>query len=233
MYIAEIGINHKGDEIRAFEILKSLVDTEIDAITFQIPVRSFYEEEPEWGGPLGENFYKTAIDFVHTNNKLIGFAIVDVELVGFFYKNGADFWKTLSVSISDKKLLSKLQATNKLNYISTGLSDETEIINSTKNLDNIKLIHTQFHPLIEDANLKMISRLKEITGREIAYGLHCHDSDVLHLALAYSPSDIFFYVKDKPDEKYPDDEHAIPIKKIGTLIEKLNNLKLSIGQLKK
>ena len=229
MFISEIGLNHKGSEKRVFKMLKELVDTDVDAITFQILEPVFYEKTKEWGGSLSRNFYKDAIDFVHKNKKLIGFAIVDKNMVSFLNSAGTDFWKSLSVSILDDNLLNELQKTNKLIFVSTGISGESEIVEVSKKLKNIKLIHTQLSQKIEDANLKAIDRLRSLTNKEVAFGLHCSDIGALYLSVAFKPSDIFFYVKDNSQEKFPDDEHAIIMGNIDNVVKKLKKLKKSLG----
>lgn len=229
MFISEIGLNHKGKKTRALKMLKELINTDIDAITFQIVEPTFYEKTKEWGGPLSKDFYKRAIDFVHKNNKLIGFAITDKNMVSFLDSAGADFWKSLSTSISDNALLNELQKTNKPIFVSTGISNEKEIVEVSKKLKNIKFIHTQLSHKIEDTNLRAIDRLKKLTNKEIAFGLHCSEHDILYLSIAFEPSDTFFYVKDNPKEKFPDDEHAIIIDNVDNVIKTLKTLKKALG----
>lgn len=236
MFITEIGLNHKGSEKRAFAMLEALVATDIDAITFQIAPSAFYEKNlpadrqaKEWGAALNKDFYKDAIDFVHKNNKLIGFAIADKNMVCFLDSAGADFWKSLSISISDDALLHELQKTNKTIFVSTGISGEREIVKISKKLKNIKFIHTQLSQKLEDSNLRAIDRLRKVTKKEIAFGLHCANHQVLYLLMAFEPSDVFFYVKDNPNEKFPDNEHAIMIHNVNTVVNMMKKLKKAIG----
>lgn len=229
MFVAEIGLNHKGNETKAFEYLKRLVSTEIDGITFQIPKQDFYDRVKEWGGPLSNDFYKKAIEFVHQNNKLIGFALGDKSIIPFLNRSGTDFWKLLSIYITDEELQNELQKTGKLIFVSTGVSDEKEIIEVSKKLTNIKLIHTQLSQRLEDTNLNVISRLKNVTNKEVAFGLHCSDLSVLYLSIAFDPSDIFFYVKENPLEKYPDDKHAILLGKVNKIVKNIRDLEKALG----
>jgi len=217
MFIAEIGINHKGSETRALSMLKALIATNVDAITFQIPKPEFYTAS-KWGEPLSNEFYKKAIALAHRHQKQMGFAVADRGMVDFFANAGADFFKTLSSSINDAALLGQLQKTNKPLFVSTGLSTEKEIINASKNLKNVTLIHTKLSPKLEEANLGAIEQLKKVTKKNVAFGLHCQDVQALYLAQAFKPSDTFFYVKDNRQEKFPDDNHAILIKDIDTTL---------------
>lgn len=230
MYISEIGINHKGRENRALDMLNKLVNTEIDAITFQIPKPDFYRDNKFWGGSLSNKFYKDAIDLIHENNKLVGFAIADKNMISFFDTMGADFWKTLSNCLSDDDLQNELQKTSKLTFLSTGLSNEKEILEANSKLRNIRFIHTRLSQRTEDANLRAINRLKKLTNKEVAFGLHCSNLYVLYLSTAFNPSDIFFYVKENSREKYPDDKHAIVIDKVDEVVEKLKLLEKALGK---
>jgi len=229
MFISEIGLNHKGSETRAFKMLRELIGTNIDAITFQVLEPTRYEKIKEWGKPLSKDFYKDAIDFAHKNNKLMGFTITDKNMIPFLDSAGADFWKSLSTSVSDNALLEKLQRTNKPIFIATGISSEGEIVKISKKLKNIKFIHTQLSQKVEDTNLKAIGRLGRLTNKEIAFGLHCSEHDVLYMSVAFEPSDIFFYVKGNSQEKFPDDEHAIIIDNVDNLVKTLKKLKKALG----
>ncbi len=229
MFIAEIGLNHKGSKTKAFKMLKELISTDIDAITFQILKPVFYEKTKEWGTMLNKDFYKDAIDFVHKNNKLIGFAITDKDMIDFLDLAGADFWKTLSISISDNALLNELQKTNKTIFVSTGISGEREIVKISRKLKNIKFIHTQLSQKLEDSNLRAIDRLRKVTKKEIAFGLHCVNHQALYLSVAFEPSDVFFYVKDNSNEKFPDDEHAIMINNVNNIVKMMKKFKKAVG----
>jgi N-acetylneuraminate synthase len=227
--VAEIGLNHKGSEDRAFSLLKKLVKTDVNAITFQILADDFYQKNHSLGGPLSEKFYKKAINFVHTHHKLIGFSIKDQQQIAFFNKNGADFWKTLSTSIKADDLLKKLQATQKPLFVSTGLSSEKEIKIVAKKFRKIKLIHTQLSHEVNDANLRAIARLEKITSRKVAFGLHCPNFTLLYLSLAFNPATIFFYVKDNLKEKFPDNEHAICIDDLKEIINQIKLFSQALG----
>lgn len=97
---------------------------------------------------------------------MIGFAIADKRIVSFLNNKGADFWKTLSTDILNRTLHAELQKTGKITYVSTGISNEQEIMRVSKGLKKSVLIHTQLSHDLEDANLKAISRLRDRTGKK-------------------------------------------------------------------
>ena len=43
MIIAEIGLNHMGSEPYAFSLVNKLLETKIDAITFQVPNDEYFK----------------------------------------------------------------------------------------------------------------------------------------------------------------------------------------------
>jgi len=231
MIIAEIGLNHMGNEQLAKTMLKKLVETAVDAVTFQIAKPEFYDGSAPWRKPLSKPFYQEAIMLAHQKRKPLGFAIADPEIARFLDAGGADFWKTLSTDVRNTTLQHALTRTGKPLFISTGLSDEKEVVEVSKGIDRtgIKFIHTQLSHNVEDANLGAIKRLRDVTGIEVAFGMHCSDINVLYLSSAFSPSDIFFYVKGDAEEEYPDNEHAVKISDVESVVSELKSLGLSIG----
>ncbi len=231
MFVSEIGINHKGDENRAFEILKKLVNTNVDGITFQVRNAVFYNKVKSWGGPLRNEFYKEAIQYIHENGngKRIGFAVEDQNMIPILDSYGADFWKLLSISITDPAIQDEFQKTGKHIFVSTGTADEQTVLEVSKRLKNITLLQTQLSQELRSTNLNAINRLRYLTNKAVGFGLHCAYLDVLYLSVAFNPSDLFFYVKENTTEKYPEDSHAFTIDKVDELIQKVKNLELALG----
>lgn len=230
MIIAEIGLNHRGSEEEGFRMLKELVKTDIDAVTFQIREEGYYDKSKPHKNRLSNDFYKKAVEFVHKNSKRIGFAVADVKMIAPLDGYGSDFWKTLSWDISNEKLQDELKKTGKEIFISTGVSDEKTILKTGSKMKDAKFIHTQLSQKVEDTNLNAIKRLKDVTKKNVAFGLHCSDFRVLYLSLAFEPSDIFFYVKENAEEKYPDNDHAIVMDKVDEVAKGLNGMKKALGK---
>ena len=229
MFIAEIGNNHNGSEDKAALFLETLFKTSIEAITFQIREALFYTSLTPDRIPLKNDFFKWAIQACHKNNKKIGFAIADPERIDFFNNAGADFWKTLSWDILNDPLQQKLQATGKMVFISTGVSGMDDVVSASKQYQNSKFIHTQLTYEADKANLKAIQTMKKSTGKEIAFGSHCENKNIFFTAVAFEPSDIFFYIKGDDSEKYSDDKHAIKLSAVENLITEIKTLQSSLG----
>ena len=229
--IAEIGQNHLGKTNIANYFVKRLIKTDVDAITFQIlpPERMANLKMDN----LPEIFYVKKIKQIKKAKKKIGVAIADENFIKFFNNQKVDFWKVLSVDFYNKNLIKNLIKTNKPIYISTGISSTREINNINKLSSKIKFIHTNLSHNIYDANLSAIISLQKITGKKIAYGLHCDNHNLLYALVGFNPESIFFYVKNLTLKKIHDDKHAIDLNEINTVLKNLNDINKSIGNSKK
>ena len=66
--IAEIGLNHMGNEDYAHKLVEGLVQTKVDAITFQIREPSFYLDNPNL--ILRDKFYINIIEKIKEKKKI-------------------------------------------------------------------------------------------------------------------------------------------------------------------
>jgi len=227
--IAEIGLNHCGSEERAQNLLQALLNTSVDAVTFQIRELEFYDQTHPRKRQLSDEYYQNAVRLAHKHHKLIGFAIAQPEKVRFLDKIGTNFWKTLSWDLTNEKLLNMLHDTEKKVYVSTGISGMDDIMKVNQKMQNIEFIHTQLTDAVKDVNGRAVETIRQATGREVAFGLHCRDHDVMFVVLGFYPSSIFFYVKDDTEEEHPDDVHALSIGRIDATVSRLKKLMICVG----
>ena len=231
MIIAEIGLNHLGDSKYAYNYVQELVSS-VDAITFQIREPAFYNNPKFSKYILSDTVYRELIKYIHSKNKKVGIAICDVSKINFFIKCKIDFFKILSKDIDNYELLKEISKTKKPIFLSTGMSNLSEIKKAIKYFNkktNLSLIHTQLSHNIYDVNLRSISQLKIKLKLPIAYGHHSDNILVLYLALYFSPSDIFFYVRGTSKNLHPDQKHAIPLSKVNKIIKNLILLPNALG----
>jgi N,N'-diacetyllegionaminate synthase len=227
--VAEIGMNHCGSRSRAEGLLRDLVQTRVDAITYQIREKPFYDESHPRKFEFDDDFYQEAIRCGQSHGKEVGFAIAQPEKVEALDALGCDLWKTLSWDLANASLHTLLQATGKKVYASTGVSGMDEIAETSQRFTEIDLIHTQLTEALEDVNLKAISSIQAATGRGVGFGLHCAELQVLYAAVAMEPSAIFFYVKDLTDGEHPDDGYAVPIDQVDAFAYQLKRLSSAVG----
>jgi len=228
-FIAEIGLNHIGEEARALDLLTAVLAAGVDAVTFQIREPKFYESQESNHRPLSISFYAEAAKRCHQAELQFGIAIADRLLVDSFHQIGTDFWKTLSWDFGNNQLRETLFKTGRPMFLSTGLSDMTTIVEGSKGLRNCTLIHTQLSQDPGDVNLKAIQTMAHATGLPVAFGLHCEDHDVLKVALAFEPASIFFYVKQSGVQGLFDDKHAIDIELLSEYVSHLRKLNQALG----
>ena len=239
MLIAEIGLNHLGYAFQAQEYIEKLVKTDIEGITLQVREPEYYVNIPKSEYTLTLEEYTKLTDLIKTNNKKIGIAIADINMIDFFESINIDFYKVIRNDMLNDKLIKKLIKTNKKIIVSTGTCSEQEINKFIKKhkSNNITLNHTQLSHEIEDCNLLAIQKMKEKYKCNISFGNHCKDLSVIYMALCYQPLDILFYVKGNDAfinsvskvDNYPDNEHAIKIDHVDEFIKSIIYIKKAIG----
>lgn len=193
--IAEIGINHNGD----LEICKELIDAAVnagcDAIKLQKrDIDSVYEQdflesprESPWGKTqrdqkqgleFSEEEYE-AIDKYCQQKNISWFASAwDIKSQSFLRKFNCKYNKVASAMIVHRPLLELIAEEGKHTFISTGMSTYEDIDNAVKIFEKHRCSYELMHAVStypmrdEDANLKMISTLREKYRCNIGYSGH-------------------------------------------------------------
>ena len=227
--IAEIGLNHLGDEELAFEYVKELIKKPIDGITFQIRENAFYDGSKIFQRKLNYNFYEKISEFITKEDKEVGFAIAEITEIDRFLSYGPAFWKTLSWDLDNIKLQNKLSLTNVFRYVSTGISDMKSLIKFSNSNSNFNFIHTSLSNEVKDQNLSCLKSIPKKTSVKSAFGLHCNLSLIASLSVVYNPSAIFFYVKLDSDKDYPDNMHAISFNEINIFLQSIKDSRTALG----
>ena len=182
---------------------------------------------------LPDKFYTAAIRKVKKYNIKFGVSLADPDKVEFCEKIGVDFYKIFSRDILDYEILSKIKATNKITFASTGMSNFNEIkkfVGIIKNeIKYFTLIHTQLDNKIEKVNLKAILPLKEKFKMNVGYGNHASNIFTIYVSVAYEPSDLLFYVKGNKFRKHIDEPHAVQLNNLKKFIENIRELQKAIG----
>lgn len=234
MIIAEIGLNHLGDDDYLMEYVGGLVNSSVDAVTLQVREEEFYNNTDFPNLVIPMNAYVAVSKIIKDSGKKFGIALSNLDYVSFF-DGIVDFYKILSKDLGDDEFVSKfINVVDKPIFISTGLSSYEEIGSFLRKIDNekkknINLIHTRLSNKAEDTNLKAIERMKSSFDVPIAFGNHCQNPFVTYAAVAFEPSSIFLYVKGQRSDRHPDEDHAISLRKIANFCENINEIKSSIG----
>jgi N-acetylneuraminate synthase len=181
--IAEIGINHNGSIDLAKQLIDGAVQAGCDAVKFQkrtpercVPLDQWnLELETPWGR-MTYIEYRHRVEFslaqyadldryCRERNILWMASCWDEESVDFVEQFDPPCYKAASASLTDIRLLAKMQSTGKPLIISTGMStmDEIEQAVAVLGRENLLIAHsTSTYPCPpEELNLRMITTLRE------------------------------------------------------------------------
>lgn len=235
LIVAEIGMNHMGDELYARQYLESLGVARPDVVTFQVREQAYYAQPRPLSEStlLHDSFYRYAARRTRELGMQFGVALCDVEKVPFFDSIGTDLYKILSKDIGNRELVAAVLKTGKPVFVSTGMSDEEEIwnslIGSLHSPSNLSLIHTQLSYDDADTNLRAIEGLRKALGVPVAFGLHSTNVNALYASLGFFPSALFFYVRGECFAKHKDEDHAVPLVVCRRVIEEIRRLGTMMG----
>ena len=229
VFVAEIGINHLGDENKAYKMLNKLVKTKIDSITFQIQTNDYYDNTRPFRRKLSENYYDTAIKIVNSANKNFGIAIAEPSEVQFWIEKRINFWKILGADFYNEDLIQKVHSSKKLVYLSTSISSMKEIEEANNRYPSINYVHTTLDREPDKANIRAITSMRSVVGDKVAFGLHNEDPYLVDLAIACGARTIFFYIREDDGEYYPDYEHALILNKIDEYLVRWKRVEKLLG----
>jgi len=193
--VAEIGINHNGDIDIAKKLIDVAVDAGADAVKFQKrTINAVYDStlldsprESPWGKTqrqqkegleFGEQEYSVIDQYCKAKNILWSASAWDVGSQEFLRKYELQFNKIASAMIVDSALLNMVASERKRTFISTGMSTLDDIDNAVEIFKSHKcpfeLMHcVSTYPMPDgDANLRVISGLRERYGCAIGYSGH-------------------------------------------------------------
>ena len=199
--IAEIGINHDGDYLKAKKLIDESCNSKVWGIKFQY--RNLERSYHNYSKEIGDESLKHEIKKVFIPPiKIIELSKYAKSLglkvgISFFikedaldfknYLNDFDFFKVPSVELSNLELLDFLLSKDKLVLMSTGCHTEEEII---KVIDHIKLrsnwimLHcVSNYPLANyNSKLGFIKRLEMLCGKKVGYSSHDQNWELCLLA---------------------------------------------------
>jgi sialic acid synthase SpsE len=115
--------------------------------------KNFYNAEHPRKVELSDDFYRKAVLLAKERGKEIGIAIDQQEKIDFFQELGVIFWKSLSWDLKNYELQRVLQQTGKDVFVSNGMSSMREIVEMSRDFDNVTFIHTQLNYELESVNL--------------------------------------------------------------------------------
>ena len=228
--ILEVGLNHFGKINESKKYLDFFLNSNYKYITYQIQKETFYKK---FNFKLPITHYKKLIESVHKKNKKIGLAVADLKSCRDVAMLNFDFYKILSISLTNKELIDFIKKFKKPIFISCGTASNHEISQCVSRLKSnekkrTELIHTSLSYEDVDQNLKRIELLRNYSDK-VAYGHHYKNFLPIILLLNSNIKNFFIYIKTKSTKKrnYPDDKHAFSfteIKKLNNILDECKNL---------
>ena len=193
--IAEIGINHNGDIDLAKKLIKGCKKIGADSVKFQkrtpeLVYTQKYMQEPRispWGKTngdqkrgleFGEKEYDEINKFCNDINIKWFASCWDVESLKFLKKYNCQYNKIASAMLTNYELINDVVKEKKHTFISTGMHTINEISKVVevfkKSGCSFELMHTvSTYPMkVKDANLSMITTLKEKFKCNVGYSGH-------------------------------------------------------------
>jgi len=232
MFILETGTNHLGKIQKAEKFINFFIKSSFKKITFMCQSELWYKKKLKSGKnfKLPKSFYIKKLKLLHKKNKKLGLSVCDTETYNELKDVNFDFYKLLSVSINNYKLIEMLKKKNKPVYISSGfnasLSQIRKCLKKFGNYKKITLLHTPMVKKHNELNFKKINHLKKKFKINIGYSNHFFDFKTLFALTSYNLSAIMLYIKPSDDIKikYPDDNHAIRMNKLEELKKNYENI---------
>ena len=220
-----------GNEDYANEYVDHIIKSKADGILFHIREESFYKKKKYSNLILSDEFYYNIKKKINKKKIKLGISIADPKKIDFCEDLGVDFYKIFSTDLFEKKLIKKVQATKKKVFVSTGISNYLDLKKflSVHGKKQITLIHTQLTNDLEKVNLRAIEVLKNKFQIPVAYGNHCSNLKSVYLSLAFSPSDVFFYIKGNRKKIHIDETHAVSLDALNEFVMNIQKLPKALG----
>ena len=232
-FIAEIGLNHMGSEKIGLDLVKKVARVKPWGVSFQIAWDGYYDESKPWKKKLNLQFYKKIKIFLKKKRIKFGIGIYDTKAIDLVRGIKIDFWKIISTKFYNNDLINKALRTTKPVFLSTGFASMKEIRKKSIKFKKVNFVHTALDKKISQ-NLNAIKSIqKETKRKEIAYGLHSNDHNIILMALALQANPIFFYIRQDNKKKYPDHDHAIILKDLREKISYWRKCKEALSDGKK
>ena len=206
--IAEIGINHNGSLNSAKQLVDQAVLAGADCAKFQMRhLKEIYQNEGNPNDPredLGSQYILDVIsrsqlsvdemfevfDYCRGKNILPLCTPWDISSVNALEEYGIDGYKVASADLTNHDLIEAIARTEKPMILSTGMSNEQEIIETVDLLKRLGApyvllnCNSTYPAPFKDLNLKYLDRLKEIGGCLVGYSGHERGVNVALAAVA-------------------------------------------------
>ncbi len=220
LLICEIGGNHEGDFEYAKKLARLAIETDVDYVKFQIytgdtlvssmesPDRNKHFKKFE----LSREQHLYLADMVKEAGILYTSSVWDIDAMQWLDPY-ISLYKIGSGDLNAYPVLRKTAEKGKPMIISTGLATEQEVLDTVAFLQSVNPVYqskdmlavlqcTSMYPIpAADANLNVMSRLRELTSLTIGYSDHTEGSKALMYAVAMGAEVLEFHFTDSREGK--------------------------------
>jgi sialic acid synthase SpsE/sugar phosphate isomerase/epimerase len=250
--IAEIGNNHNGSVELAKELVDLAADAGADAVKFQLrDMAALYRNDDKRGAgedlgaqyvldllskvALGAEELFPVFDYARQRDVAVMCTPWDLPSVAALADYGIDGLKIASADLTNHELLRAAGSLGLPLILSTGMSREEEIIQTTTLLQDLgapfSLLHCQstYPAPYKDINLAYLKRLAEIGGCPVGYSGHERG---WHIPLAAVAQGAVIVEKHFTiDQSMEGNDHKVSLlpDEFGTMVQQIRDLELAIG----
>ena len=248
--IAEIGVNHNGNINEAIQLVDAAAASGFDAIKLQFRSTSTYANCKDTGDiDLGTEYILEEIErtsLTHEDEKticnyikskgidLIGTPFDDIALERLIsYKPNAI--KIASCDLTNHILLSLCAKKNLPLILSTGMSNETEIIQTNEFLKDLDVEYCFLHcnstypSPVEDSRLKYINRLAQITKKITGYSSHDGNQLIPLAAISAGAKIIEVHITKNKEAKGTDHSASLEINELKGFMKSARMISSALG----
>ena len=247
--IAEIGSNHNGSLILAKKQIKLAKKSGCDAVKFQswdltLNSKITYKKNKQ----IYQQYKKFKLDYLKLlelrnfskKNKIdFGLSIFSKKELLNAEKMHVDFLKIASMDLNNYNFIKECSKSKKTLIVSTGFSNEKEIIKSSKIIKrnkkkNVVFLHCiSLYPpkKIEMINLLNMKKISKLTGFKTGFSDHTTDPDIMLTAATLGASVIEKHFTSNKKLKGWDHSISADYKEMSLINKKINKIVLAKGGL--
>lgn len=256
--IAEVGVNHNGSILLAKKYIKECSKLKIDYVKFQFAIPNLvatnYVESAKYQKKnLSENKfqldlirkihlspvqYLSLIKYAKRYNIKILFSFFDATSLKILLNNKVRAIKIPSGEINNFYLLKQLQNFKGKIFLSTGMSNLKEVINTYEFLVKLKIPNqnicvmqcTSNYPTkYSDLNLNVISSFRKIFGNNIGFSDHTITTEASLVAIGLGAVCIEKHITFDRDSIGPDHKASMNLEDFKKFVIQIKNIELSFG----
>ena len=248
--IAEIGVNHNGKVEEAIDLINNISDAGFDAVKMQFRSSETYSNiKMNNDIDLGTEYILSELKRVELKSvqekKIIEhIKTTNLDFIGTPFDNKSlerlltykpDAIKIASCDMTNNILIENCAKNNLPIIISTGMSNETEIIRTNQILEDLNVNRCFLHcnstypTPIEDVNLSYINRLRLITKCIIGYSSHDGNQLIPLASIASGAKIVELHVTRDKNAKGTDHIASITLDETNAFVESARKISLANG----